>query len=145
MGVFKVITPNEIIECSWGKKLEIKSFHGIYFERTYEQFENLFGKTVVRNIGIFPESPMYDIGLITALFSEIFLKKKPSWIKSMVIIVTIITTFGTLAIMLSIFGLFLAFCSKQKFGKKVVLMSAIIVILFLIQIMKNILKNMYKH
>ena len=111
--VLDVLEPTGAIATRWGDIPPLDTFWGLHFHRDV-QSEIVFGHKILRNIGLFPESPMYDIILVTSFYTDLFLRERPRIGRAFLLFVTIVTTFGTLAIMLSLLGTFLYICSLIK-------------------------------
>lgn len=107
-AVLGVIHPNKVIQSLWGPMKEINSFWGLQFLRPEQQevigFLNIL---LYRNIGLYPESPMFDIVLLLAFFTELFLGENRKKGRIILFFITIVSTFGTLAIILAVTGVFL--------------------------------------
>ena len=74
----------------WGYTHTVPSYFGLYFESQQIQFMSYEG---LRNCGQFCEAPMFNFVLCLALAIQTFLIKD-SW-KSLVLLITIFTTFST--------------------------------------------------
>lgn len=106
--VLNLMSPSNILSASnigWSD-FDYKSYYGIYFEgqRTY-----FFGKTIIRNIGIFLEAPVFTYVLITAMYIELFMRNNVRKIPIIIFIVTTFTTFSSTAIAVSLILLFIAY------------------------------------
>ena len=66
------------------------------------QTVTMFGQEFVRNCGVFPEAPGFAIFLVTALSTEVFLRKKPRLWRCGVLVATAATTFSTKALLLTL-------------------------------------------
>ena len=113
MVAVQKLEPNGTVNTLWGNELSLDTFCGLHFVRE-EQYEMFFGHKIIRNIGLFPESPMYDIILVTSFYTDLFLRERPYIGRTCLFFVTILTTFGTLAVMLSLLGIFLFACTVIK-------------------------------
>lgn len=111
--VLGVLEPTGTVDTRWGETLSLDTFWGLHFHRDI-QSELIFGHKILRNIGLFPETPMYDIILVTSFYTDLFLRERPRIGRACLFFVTIVTTFGTLAIMLSLLGAFLFVCTLIK-------------------------------
>lgn len=116
--IFDGFTPGGKVMLNWGGVFERDNYYNLSFITEKVQMEKIsfWGRTVNRNIGIFPESPMYNIFLCCALYTELFLKRKSSLWKTSVLFVTILTTMGTLGIGISVFGFMLKLTTIVKIG-----------------------------
>lgn len=118
-SILDIIQPNKVIQSRWGSMAEIDSYWGVQFLRS-EQMETIgfLNISIYRNIGLYPESPMFDIALLLALCTELFLKNNARKWRIGILLVTIVSTFGTLAIILAMAALFLKTFERVKtFGK----------------------------
>ena len=113
MVVVQKLEPNGTINTLWGNEISLDTFYGVHFIRE-KQFEMFLGHKIIRNIGLFPESPMYDIILVTSFYTDLFLRERSYIGRASLFFVTILTTFGTLAVMLSLLGIFLFACKEIK-------------------------------
>ena len=103
--VLSLVSPSNVLSATsvgWAD-FNYASYHGIYFEgqRTY-----IFGKTITRNIGIFLEAPVFAYVLITALYIELFMRKNARKIPFIILLATIVTTFSSTAIAISLILMF---------------------------------------
>lgn len=131
------LQPTGDIIVDWAYARETKNYFNLCF---YHQMERipLLGWDVVRNTGIFPESPMYNIFLNSALYTELFLRNKTQWLKCAVFTLTICTTIGTLGILLCVVGWTIKLFSiikrsRFKYLAYIILLSAVIIGGILIQ------------
>jgi hypothetical protein len=87
------------VTVAWGGERHTNNYFNLCF---YWQPENIpfIRIRILRNTGIFTEAPMYNIFLNTALATELFLKERTKWGRSLLFTVTIFTTIGTLGILL---------------------------------------------
>lgn len=104
------------------------SYFGMYIDgqRTF-----FFGRTIVRNIGIFIEAPVFAYVIVSALYFELFGRKEYSWGRIILLAVTIITTFSTTAITIGMilgFIFFYIHYMQRNIWKLVLPILAIIVI-----------------
>lgn len=141
-SLFNILKPNINVPVTWNNGDFYNGYFGICFKYIH-QYELLpfFNVKIMRNIGIFTESPMYNIILIIGLFTELFLKEKCCIIKLSVISITILTTFGTIGIMLMLIGHSIKFIVNKK-GKNIkiifIAMFILIVLIGLLFINKKI-------
>lgn len=107
-SILGLIHPNKVIQSLWEPMTEINSYWGLQFVRP-EQIEKIgiLNVTLYRNIGLYPESPMFDIVLLIAFCTELFLKTQPAKGRLLVIFLTILSTFGTLAIIIAVISVFI--------------------------------------
>lgn len=92
---------------------DYESYYGIYFEgqRTF-----FFGETILRNIGIFLEAPVFSYVLLTALYIEMFMRQKISKKRIIIFVATILSTYSTVGIALCVI-LIIFFYFKQASKK----------------------------
>lgn len=94
----KLIKPTGVVELNFGFTRSINSYFEVYFE---PQATMLFGNYFYRNCGIFAEGPFYNIVLIISLTYELFINRKDNRkVKSSILVITILTTFSTLGIVI---------------------------------------------
>lgn len=111
--VLGVLEPTGTVDTRWGETLSLDTFWGLHFHRDVQK-ELIFGHKILRNTGLFPETPMYDIILVTSFYTDLFLRERPRIGRACLFFVTIVTTFGTLAVMLSLLGGVLLGCTRIK-------------------------------
>lgn len=98
--------------------------------------------SLYRNTGIYPESPMYNIGLCLSLATELFLKNRTPAIRAGILTVAILSTTGTLGILIMIGAWVLkaaAGVRNQKLARRVlsILIMAFSVVALLIVLRKK--------
>ena len=117
--ILGIIQPNKVIQSLWEPMTEIYSYWGIQFlrpeQREYLKFLDI---SVYRNIGLYPESPMFNIVLLLSFCTELFLRPKFKIWKLLLFFITIISSFGSLGIILASFSVFLKFCVSIGSDKK---------------------------
>ncbi len=85
------LTPNMSATVSWGVFERLPGYDGLHF--AFQLDTTFFPDSYIyRNSGIFAEAPMFNLWLDMALAGELFLKKRVSWVKVAVLVVTILTT-----------------------------------------------------
>lgn len=92
-----------------------------YMHLMYEaQRESFFGHVFVRNCGIFCEAPSYAVPLIFSLFYEVFISIKKSYVRISILLLTILTSLSTKALLICIimFALYLFEKGYVKATKK---------------------------
>lgn len=72
-------------------------YNNYYFLYNDGQYTDIFGKYILRNIGIFLEAPMYTFVLVIALYDCLFFRKKVNIVATIILTVTMITTLSTTA------------------------------------------------
>lgn len=103
-SILGIITSTFSVPYDWGGVKFIPSYYGIYFE-TQEAFATAESIKMTRNSGIFNEAPMFNMMLCIALGVELFLRKKKSWLRAILFVVTIFTTVATTGIIFVLFVL----------------------------------------
>lgn len=97
--VLKVLPSNSEILLDWGDKRYVKSYYNLLYET---QSFSIGGINLIRNTGIFTESPMYAFLLCISLATKLFIEKTNKVIIYLVpLILTIFTTFSTIGIVVS--------------------------------------------
>lgn len=96
-GPFLNILPsNSSIFLSWGDERYVNSYYNFLY---ITQYFTLGGIRLVRNTGIFTEAPMYAFLLCTTLATNLFLQEnKVKKIYTIILVITILTTFSTTGI-----------------------------------------------
>lgn len=105
-SVLNLIEPTSVLSSlliDWSD-FDYKSYFGIYFEghKTY-----FMGKTILRNIGIFVEAPVFTYVIINALYVEMFLKDNTNKIKIIMYVLTALSTYSTTSIALTVILVFI--------------------------------------
>lgn len=122
-GTILKFIPSEALEYynngAWNQ-----GFHYFYLNFINEwQTQEIFGKSFVRNVGIFMEAPGFAFPLIMSLWWELFEKNNTCKRRIVVFLITIITTFSTKALGIAIILLFVYLYSKKidkkSFWKKI--------------------------
>ena len=117
-SVLNIIAPNMELPVTWNNGDVYNGFYGLLFQyKTQYSMIPVLNVKILRNIGIFTESPMYNIVLIIALFTEFFLRNKYNKTKVYILSITILSTFGTLGIMLMLAGFLFKYLFNSN-GKK---------------------------
>jgi len=95
VGTFFQLIPNSgKTSLNWGPWTEnIKTYYNIYYESQFFRINEF--RIIPRNCGIFPEGPMYNFVLCTAIACELFITKKTHWWKIIILLFTAFTTFST--------------------------------------------------
>ena len=122
-SVLHIIHPTGYFYALWGTPYNYPSYHNLYFER---QYVTIFGIETKRNMGMFLEAPMYSSCLVIAIAIELFLtddlkyyedvNKKLGYSfslkqllrpKTLILIITLLTTFTSTGAIMLIFMIFL--------------------------------------
>lgn len=136
-SVIKILKPTNTIKILWGKPYsEIDSFFYLHFNTQVIYW--VTNSPLIRNTGIYTEGPMYALVLVTGLMINCLIideKNKYSYIKSLIIIVTTITTFsftGILCIgivlLIYIFNLYQVGNKKQKVSMIIITITIIFIL-----------------
>lgn len=125
-----IISPLNSVKAQWSIERTYYNFYYFFFET---QYYKIFGFEFARNTGIFPESPIYVLHLITAFSSFAYIYKDKYIFKYIILSVAIVTTFSTIGI--GLLGLImiehiLHYLFKQN--KLKLLIPACIIILFML-------------
>lgn len=91
-----VLIPSGSVNFHWSIVIHARSYYGIYFEPLWQSIK-LFGINSIRNCAIFAEPPMYGFLLCMAYSFYRMKSKQKNWIK-IILIITVLTTTGTTAI-----------------------------------------------
>lgn len=107
------LSPNMTMEVSWGIFDRISGYDGLHFAF---QLDTTFfpDRYIFRNSGIFAEAPMFNLWLNMALAGELFLKRRVSWLKALVLVVTILTTLSMTGILFVVLSLLLYILSNYR-------------------------------
>ncbi len=144
-SVFGVIPPTNSIRMNWvgtGVDASYQSYFNLLYE-IQDVSNAIVSRVEFKNSGIFVEAPMYALHLSLALIIELFLKKETSKMRTILLIVTIITTFSTSGYLLAI----IALCVYQYFvlgnhrWKQILLLVSPIIVIGIAQISLNLLSS----
>lgn len=131
--ILGIIQPNKVVQSLWEPMTEINSYWGLQFlrpeQREYIKFLDI---SVYRNIGIYPESPMFNIVLLLGFCTELFLRLKLKIWRLLLFFITIISTFGSLGIILASFAIFLKISSSYNNDKKWIIYLLAICLSFIV-------------
>ena len=109
-SIISVIQPIGSLSIDWGWRHEVKNFYYLYLPwESQNEYISVLNCSIVRNIGIFTESPMYNIFLNSALYIELFLTRKVKKYRIIILALTIVSTFSTMGFMLMLLALYLKF------------------------------------
>lgn len=129
-SVFSFINPSEVNTMFWGKDYPVSNYFNLFFTTRYQMEKLPFvGHVIYRNIGIFTESPMYNIFLVLGLYTELFMKKKQSVCRILILCLTIMTTFGTIGLAIMMVGLGTKFILCLKINKKYYFIIILIILI----------------
>lgn len=110
-SISNIILPNNVITINWGTERYVDSYYGLHFNT---QSINIFGKSIIRNTGIFPEAPMFSLNLVIALGIELFICKKKYRLVKNVLLITIFTTTSTIGIIISSVMIIMSIVLKKQ-------------------------------
>ena len=97
-GTVLKIIPSGTEVYTWAKQVRTSKH---YFHLMYEtQSEIFFGRSFIRNCGIFCEAPSYAVPLILSLFFEMIVSPKMKMHRIVILITTIVTSFSTKALII---------------------------------------------
>lgn len=98
-SILQIIKPTGTVMTSWTGQNDVRSipsYFGIYFETQSTKFTGWNIGNFVRNSAIYAESPIASLNFCLALAINLFIEKKPSKIKNIILILAILsTTSGT--------------------------------------------------
>lgn len=140
----KIINPSSSIIINWGTVQKVPSYFGLHFN---VQTIEIFGKTFIRNTGVFSEAPMFSLNIIIALAIEFFIKKEISKKNIIIFIITILTTASTTGLILCAFIIFIYYLLKKDskfFGKKIKFILIIIFSIISIFFISNLIIDKQK-
>lgn len=116
--LFGFLSPTQEVRVWWAEEEKLVN---TYFHLLYEAQEiNFFGHTFMRNCGIFPEAPGFAAFLAVSLSAELFLRKKVSYSRLVVLSLTCVTTFSAKALLLAAAAFYLKFLLWDKKGRVIV-------------------------
>ena len=104
-SVFKLMPATGSEMTCWNGKpydTPVNSYLGIYFD---PQTIKLFGENIIRNSAIFTEAPLSSLHFSFALLISLFIMKKTNWIRNIILILAVITTFSTTGICVTLLAL----------------------------------------
>lgn len=139
-SVFNVLHPSGTINVLWAKPYSaIETFYYVHFNT--QEVWWLTGSPQIRNTGIFTEGPMYALILIIALLFNntlLFEKNKRHLLKTLILFITIMTTFSATGIICAV--IILASNLKdylpklKQINKKALLIITLIAIIVIVPI-----------
>lgn len=108
-----MLKPNMSIQIEWGRKRTVSGYWGLHFNIQHD--ENL-GSIFYRNTGIFTESPMLNLWTDIALAIELFLRRRISKAKVVILCIVIGTATSTTGILFVIICIGLKLLLSYKNG-----------------------------
>lgn len=121
----KLLHPNTTITFEWGLNQTVEGYFFLHFDT---QTTWVFGKTILRNTGIFVEGPMYSLQLILAYAFMLFENKKTINRKSIILAITLFTTLSTTGIIVFIILTLYKWLKSNDKATKTILFPIIFVI-----------------
>lgn len=94
-SILQIIKPTGAVLSSWTGQNDVRSipsYFGIYFETQSTQFAGWNIGNFVRNSAIYVESPIASLNFCLALVINLFVEKKPSKIKNIILILAVLST-----------------------------------------------------
>ena len=119
------INTNMSLIMEWGV---IKKINGYYFLHFDTQSTVFFGKTILRNTGIFVEGPQYALQLICAYVFTLFDNKKIINRLSVIYFVTLCSTLSITGIVIFIVVTFYKYLKKNNNKIKVIFIPVILIV-----------------
>lgn len=115
LGVLVAVLPSQEVTYYWADEyMSCRTyFHFLYIP----QEEEFFGITFIRNCGIFCEAPSYAVPLVLSLLIEVNIRKNVKKKRVAILLLTIMTTFSTKAIILAFLVLILKLI-EVAYGKQ---------------------------
>lgn len=116
-SILQIIKPTGLVMSSWTGENGIRyipSYFGIYFETQMTLFHGWNIQNFIRNSAIYAESPLASLNFCLALAINLFLEKKPSQIKNIILILAILSTTSATGI----FILFICLLGKILLSRK---------------------------
>lgn len=107
---FGIIKPTNYVVNDWNGGSIIPSYYNIYFE---SQSISIFGNELVRNSGVYPEVPMWNLLLCVAVVFQEYFIKKTNW-KTILLVVTILSTTSTTGVF--VLGLIIIYKLSIKYN-----------------------------
>lgn len=120
-SILKVISPTGTVLSTWTGQNYVKSvpsFFGIYFQPQMTLFTGWSISNFARNSAIYVEAPIASLNFCLALGVNLFLEKKPSRIKTCILILAVLSTtsaMGFLILLLCVLGKILTSNNRIKF------------------------------
>ena len=125
-SVVGILKPSGSVLIDWGKDRVIGSYYGLYFQ--WQNDVRVLGKTIYRNIGLFPEGPIHSLHLSIAFALEylgISSTGKTRKIKILILAVSIVSTLATTGVIFVLLSYILEkliqMTSSQKKNRKNIL------------------------
>lgn len=119
--LFNVVHPTSTVINQWSGNRLINSYYNLYFETQKMSF---LGFKVIRNSGMFAESPIWGLILSFAYIIDLFILKSSRNFSRNIIILTMLTTFSTTGLI--IIGISNIYKMSVKRSKKKFLLFPVI-------------------
>ncbi|MDU4713371.1 MAG: hypothetical protein E6Y02_00085 [Gemella haemolysans] len=126
-SILKIVHPSNVITSYWADGV-IDNYYYLHFDT--QQIE-AFGNVIIRNSGIYPEPPMFNLSLCIALLFQILILKRIN-LSTWILIVTIITTTSTTGVFVLGFLVIYMFIIKVKGLLKYISILCTTIIMFLL-------------
>lgn len=126
-SILNIVHPSNVITSYWTNEV-INNYYYLHFDT--QQIE-VFGNVIIRNSGIYPEAPMFNLSLCIALLFQILILKKIN-LSTWILIVTIITTTSTTGIFVLGFLVIYMFIIKVKGLLKYISIFFTTIVMFLL-------------
>lgn len=121
--LFGFLSPTSQVRVWWAEEERVIN---TYFHLLYEAQEiNFFGHTFMRNCGIFPEAPGFAAFLSVSLAAELFLRKRLSRSRIIILTLTCISTFSAKALLLAAAAFALKFLFWENKSRLVTIAKAL--------------------
>lgn len=135
-SILDILKPSGTIRILWGKPYsEIETFYYLHFN--IQEVYWITGNSIIRNTGIYTEGPMYALIILLALiFNSLIIpsNNKKSYIKSLILAITMITTFsvtGIICTLIAVFNYAINMIKNANKNKRKVLISIMVLIFIL--------------
>jgi len=126
-SILKIVHPSNVITLYWADGV-IDNYYYLHFDT--QQIE-AFGNVIIRNSGIYPEPPMFNLSLCIALLFQILILKRIN-LSTWILIVTIITTTSTTGVFVLGFLVIYMFIIKVKGLLKYISILCTTIVMFLL-------------
>lgn len=121
----KILKPFEYIDSSvynWSTWYGYQNYFYLYYEG---QYTNIFGMSILRNMALFSEAPLFATILSEALFINVFLLDNNRK-RNIILVIAAFTTLSTTSIAITICVFFLDFYRKYLRKKKLIIIVPIV-------------------
>ena len=130
--MLNIIHPSGSVTIDWGIMKTVPSYFNLHF---ITQKAGIFHWFLTRNTGVFAEAPMYSLVLLIGLITNLFISEKKSVLKTLIILIGIISTVSTTGIILSCLAIGCSYImEKQKSTNKKVFLIILAVVVLLVSV-----------